>query len=361
MKQFRMCKTLLYILTITSLTCACTSTKIRKFSKYEPAAISKATYVPNEEALHNTNPKVVIFPFETGNMHLAQQTNINATITSSIENILTKDSLADLVDRKAAVNLQEEIALAEMKKTGSYKGPDVAEYAIDGTIGKLSFESKFKEETNYYDPVSMQHYHYPAKFIYTAEVGGVVKIHEIPSLKVVKTFKFKGKKVKSEDVKTNREGVLFGMITTRTERGSAKKLDPGMVQEAAKRAIENQSVEFKNFFAKRGYIIDKKQKGSKSIFKINLGIVDGIEPGDKFDIITKLPDHNQLTGKTNITTTKIAEGVISKEISSNSCWIKIKSKKDAEKIRLGDIVKMKYKRSFGSKLKNMTTAIADTY
>lgn len=340
-------------------TASCTSTKIRRFSKYEPAPLLRTTFMPEPEALESSSPKVVVFPFETGNSSISRQTNVNTTLMSSVESVLTKHVLADLVDRTAAEKLKEEIALSEMNQTGSYEGPMIAEYAINGTLGKLNFTSNFKDEVNIYDPVNMQTYHSPAKFIYTAEVGGIIKIYEIPSMKVVKTFDFKGKKVRREDVKTNRESILFGAISSKITRSNAKKLDIGMVQEAARRGIEDQTVEFKNFFAKRGYIVEKKKLGKSNIFKVSLGSVDGIKKGDKFDVVTKTEETNPLTNQKEVTTIKIAEGVISKEISPNYSWIKIKDKNSSQKIRLGDTVKMKYKRSFGSKLKRITTSMAE--
>lgn len=352
--------TITFISTILLLTASsCTSTKIKRFTKYEPAPILRTTFMPEPEALDSSNPKVVVLPFETGNSAISRQTNVNTTLMSSVEGILTKNVLADLVDRNTAEKLREEIALAEMSQTGSYEGPMIAEYAINGTIGKLDFSSNFKEEVSIYDPVNMQTYHSPAKFIYTAEVGGIIKIYEIPSMRVVKTFDFKGKKVRREDVKTDRQDVLFGAISSKRTRSNAKKLDIGMIQEAARRGVEDQTIEFKNFFAKRGYIVEKKKLGKKSIFKISLGSVDGIKKGDKFDVITKIEETNPLTNKKEITTIKIAEGVISREITPNYCWIKIDGKKSAQKIRLGDTVKMKYRRTFGSKLKKITTSMAE--
>jgi hypothetical protein len=40
-------------------------------------------------------------------------------------------------------NPEKEIALAEMNKSGSYKGPQVADYAISGAIGNAGFTKKY--------------------------------------------------------------------------------------------------------------------------------------------------------------------------------------------------------------------------
>ena len=106
------------------------------------------------------------------------------------------------------------------------------------------------------------------------------------------------------------------------------------------------SYKVKNFFAKMGYVLEKRSLKDKSIFKINLGSSDGIKQGDKFEIISKYSVNNNLTGATDVEKRIIATGKISDKIDPKTCWIIIDDKNDADLIRLGDTVKFKYEKNW---------------
>ena len=115
------------------------STTIKNFDEYQKQFLSKSKFMPSKENLDGKTQKIVVFALEQNNNEIATQSGLGDSLANNVENLLSKNRLGEIVDRKAAEKLQKEIALAEMKKTGSYKGPIVADYAISGSISNAGF------------------------------------------------------------------------------------------------------------------------------------------------------------------------------------------------------------------------------
>ncbi|MFM7702061.1 MAG: hypothetical protein ACKO6C_01180, partial [Alphaproteobacteria bacterium] len=109
-------------LAIALLLSSCTPT-IKNFDKYQKQFISKSDFMPDEKKLENKLLKVAVFDFEEGDIETAKNANLGKSVATTLESLLSKYRLAELVDRKAVEKLQKEVQLAEMNKTGSFKGP----------------------------------------------------------------------------------------------------------------------------------------------------------------------------------------------------------------------------------------------
>jgi hypothetical protein len=138
------------------------------------------------------------------------------------------------------------------------------------------------------------------------------------------------------------------------QKADGASSDNALVRKAAQDAINYASFEVKNFFAKKGYILEKRVLKSKIIFKISLGSSHKVEAGDKFDIIGKYEITNPITGKSEIEHRIIASGEVSGKIDPESSWVLIDNSNAINSIRLGDMVKFKYERGFFSKLEKLT-------
>lgn len=327
------------VLLITS--CAPT---IKNFGKYEKQFLTKSAFMPSKEALENKPAKVAIFALDENSNEVATQAQLGNSIANNIENILAQNRLAELVDRKAATKLQKEIALAEMKKTGSYKGPQVADYAVSGTISNAGFTSKYTDGTTFINPQNGQLVSIPPKFTYSSDVSGNVKIYELPSLAVVETIEFSGRKSRVENVQQN-GGFRLGGIQVGGEQVKGSARDDSLVRRAGEEAVDGIQIELKNAFAKKGYILEKRVYDDKTIFKISLGSTDGIKHGDKFEVSGQYETENPITNESEIERRIITEGTVTDKIDPKSCWVVIDDEDKINAIRLGDMIKMKYKKS----------------
>jgi hypothetical protein len=101
----------------------------------------------------------------------------------------------------------------------------------------------------------------------------------------------------------------------------------------------------KSAFAKKGYILEKRILNKKTIFKISLGSLDGIKQNDKFEIIGQYEIENPITNKNEIERRVISSGKIADIIEPKSSWVVIDDNTKINSIRLGDMIKMKYKKS----------------
>ncbi|MFM7620274.1 MAG: hypothetical protein ACKO47_01525 [Alphaproteobacteria bacterium] len=324
---------------------------IKDFNKYQKQFLSETEFMPSEENLEGKAPKVVVFEFDEANIDTAKQADLGNSISKSVENVLSTNRLAEIVDRKSATKLQKEVQLAEMNKTGAYKGPRIADYAISGAISNADYATKYTSGSTYINPKNGQIVSIPPRYVYTSNVAGNIKVFELPSLQVVDSFEMKGKNVRSENVQSN-GGISLGGIKIGGEDVSGTARDDGMVRKAGEDAVDEASTDIKNFFAKKGYILEKRALEGKSIFKINIGSTDGIKHGDKFEVIGQYETQNPISGKTEIERRIITTGKVSQLIDPKNCWIVLDDKNQDNVVRLGDTVKMKYSKSkFKSVLK----------
>ena len=320
------------------------STTIKDFDKYQKQFLSKSSYLPTAENLEGKSPKLVVFPLDENDNQVAKQSGLGVTIANDIENVLSRDRLVEIVDRNAATKLQKEIALSEMNKTGSYKGPKIADYAISGSISNASFTSRYSAGSTYVNPKNMQVITIPPQFTYSANASGNIKIYELPSLTVVENIEFSGSKARNENVQ-QRGGLSIGALQIGGEQAQGKDRDDGLVRKAGADAVDEAKIALKNAFAKKGYILEKRVFEGKNIFKISLGSNDGIKQDDEFEVIGQYEVENPITNQTEIERRIIATGKVSDRIDPKSSWVVINEKDKENSIRLGDAIKIKYRRS----------------
>jgi hypothetical protein len=312
---------------------------IKNFDSYQKVPMSESEFLPTKSQLKGKVSKVVVFPFDVGDNKIAKDADVSKVAITSVENILTENKLIKLIDRNSAKKLEKEIRLSEMKKSGGYKGPQISDYAVMGVFSNASFTSKYKAAMPGYKP-GEGYYVTPAHFEYKSNVGGNIKIYELPSMSVIENIEFEGVAIRKENAKN--EGVsVLGIIDIKGKRDDGAKRDDNLLRKAVKKAITSKIRKLKNVFAKKGYILEKRIFEEKAIFKISIGSEDGLKKGDKFEIIGKFEEENDITGDSELETRILAKGKISDRINSHSAWILI-DEDDYDRVRLGDVVKIKY-------------------
>ncbi len=331
---------------------------IKNFENYQKQFLTKSSFLPSEENLEGKMAKIAVFDLDQNENQVAIQAGLGATMSNNIENVLTKNRLAQLVDRKVVTKLQKEIQLSEMNKTGSYKGPIVADYAISGAISNAGFTKKYSSGSTFYDPKSKTFITIPPRFTYKADVSGNIKIYELPSMAVIENIDFSGKKVRTENVQQN-GGLAFGGLQIGSQQAAGSDRDDSLVRKAGEDAIDNIVVDIKNSLSQKGYILEKRVFDNKTIFKVSLGSANGIAHGDEFEIIGQYENENAITGKVEVERRVIATGAVSDKIDPKSCWVVIDDKKKINQIRLGDMVKMKYKKSRFDAVMKASLAMTD--
>lgn len=332
---------------------------IKNFDKYQKQFITKTEFMPSKESLEGKPAKVVVFDLDENGNQVATQAQLGSSIANSVETVLSKNRLAALVDRKAAAKLQKEIALAETNKTGSYKGPQIADYAISGTISNAGFTSKYNKGSTQFNPKTGRSTSNPPRFIYSSEVSGNLKIYELPSLAVVEVIELNGEKSRTENVQ-KKGGLSFGgILEIGGEEAKGADRDDSLVRKAGEDAVEEATVDLKNTLAKKGYILEKRVFEKKTIFKITLGSLDGLKHGDKFEIFGQYETENPITNQNEVERRVIGSGTVTDKIDPKTAWVVVDENDSVEKVRLGDSIKMKYKKSTFSSVVRAAKNIAD--
>ena len=315
---------------------------IKDLSLYQKQYMTKGTYLPTKEQLAGKIPNIAVFDLEE-NGDVAKQASLGKAIAGNLENTLTKNKLAQLVDRSAAQKLEKEVQLSELNKTGSYKGPQIADYVISGAISNAGFTKKYNSASSYFNPKTGQYIHRPANFKYSAEVSGNVKVYELPSMQVSENIDFQGYSSRTENVQSQGGFKLGAMSIGGTEVQGIDR-DDNLVRQAGEDAIFSIELEIKNALSSRGYVLEKRTGKKFTIFKISLGSENGIKHGDKLKVISQFDVTNPITNEAEIEKRSVASGVISEIIELRNAWIIVEDPKMAEKVRLGDVVKLDYTR-----------------
>jgi hypothetical protein len=89
-----------------------------------------------------------------------------------------------------------------------------------------------------------------------------------------------------------------------------------------------------------------RKDDDKIIVKTMLGSKYGAKQGEDVVVYSIRQTTNSLINSDEKTELKIANGVISDQITPNSSWIIIKDIYDNQKIQMGDFVKIRYNNDF---------------
>ncbi len=338
-------KTIFLLSIFTFVSC---TTKLKNFETYHKTLMPKSDLV-SVENIKNNDIKVIVLEVDNNDILEAENSGIGKTSSAKIENILAESKLVKIAERDNIEKLQKELALAELNSDQIYSGPEIADYVVTGKIISAGLEHKFQSSYSYY-AASGTYISVPAKNKYEAKVSGNFKILKLPSLKVLEIIEFSGEEYRTEDAIENRS-----FFSTKIDPSNIKTEDNELLRKATIDAIEDHAHKLKNIFAdfKRGYIFEKRNNGKKDIFLINLGKEDNLKSGLKLDIYTLEEYSEPFSDSTSIEEVKIGEAIVTDKILNDKAWIIIKDKKVAQKIKLGDFVKLKFKKSLSKKFDNL--------
>lgn len=342
-----MLKKLLIVLCLVTVSCA---PKISNFAAYKKQPILKSKLVTKKE-IGKTKPSVVVLDFNNRDNEIAKSTKLGNSLAITTENILSESKLVKLADRNAYKKLANEIALVEMNETGAYKGPISVDYAISGDIATAGFDHKFVAARVSYNPSTKSFSRVPAKNKYIASFSGNLKIYKIPSLDIIEVVPLEGMEYKIEDAVVHRS-----WFKSEIDTSTITKEDNDMIRKAAADSLDVQRHVLKNIFSslRRGYILERKARGGKNIFKISLGKTSGVKHGQKVKIFTKVKNKNELTGEISVEEVEIGRGVVTNVIHSRNAWILVKDKDVIEQIKLGDYVTVIFKKKLSRHVKSFS-------
>lgn len=303
---------------------------IGNLHSFSPVPLQKTEFMPTREEVKSGRSKIVMFKIDDGGFDAGKRANVGESLYVEIARILTQGGTVEILDRNVADKLEDEIRLAEL--SGKMNMEDdalaVARYAVAAEISNASFSSRYIAASSWYDKKGILHV-IPAHYIYTASLSGLIKIYAIPSMKLLKTIELNDNKSRRENSRFLQKGQQF---------------DAGLINGAARDAVYAARIELKNFFAPKGYIMEKRTDGSQSIFQVTIGRLHGLGQGDDVNIYTLASMTNPLTGENDIVESLIATGKVSEQITDTRAWIILDEEDPLRPVHLGDYVKVEYKK-----------------
>tara|TARA_R110001583_G_scaffold18604_4_gene73858 strand:+ start:5770 stop:6813 length:1044 start_codon:yes stop_codon:yes gene_type:complete len=319
----------------------CIQTK-EDIREYTDVSMQKADILPSKETLAGTKQKVVIFPADTSNSPLGKSSNAGTAISTALETYLAEVGV-EIVDRNIARKLKSELALAESKGKSQYNGPDIANYAITGSVSNASISYDFTARSSYTNDDGKTRVT-PAHCRFTATVAANLKLYKLPGLAYSKTI-------------TTEENSSFSTDTSNSRCPISNASANALVQKAAKLGVEDNREKFQNFFSPKAYVLERKVSGDKSLFKISAGKNFGFKPESTITFYNLEVKANPLTGDVAVEEYAVVEGTVTTNlISEHFAWILVDDEY-ADQVKLGDYVKVKYEKStFGDMTNKLTTS-----
>jgi len=302
--------------------------------------------LPTKAEINAERARVVIFEPEIKSNKIATQAKLDNSIAQALDEHISATG-TEIIDRSIAQTLKKELQLAEIKGLAEYTGPNIADYAITGKITEASLSEKFVPASQYQNDKG-ETFQSPASCKYSANFKSSLRLYKLPALHYLKT-------VVIEDV----ERMSKDAQGTKCSLASSEK--NALFRAAANNAVEKFRVEFKNFFAPKGYILERRIKDDESIFKISKGSANGFNIDDTVKLYHLDTRPNPLTGEANASEDEMAIGTITNLISDNHAWVLVDDENAAGQIKLGDYARVFYEKSmFETAMGYADTAMAMT-
>lgn len=246
--------------------------------------------------------------------------------TAAVEQVLSGGGV-EIIDRNLAGKLDGELKVAELKGSGAYGGPDVADFVVRVKMGSARAESSYVQPSSFTDKKTGKTTTIPGGWSNSGKSNMTIEVRALPSLKLVNTVQVEGNV--SE--------------TQQPGQGNAVSL----VQSATDRGIQSKRTEVLNIFSPKGYITERRVRKDESIFRVQLGKNTGSKPGDTVEIWRANNYGDEIV---------VGTGEMSNLVGMEGSWMLVKDQKVANQVKHGDFVKVKHG-GFMDTIRNLSNSL----
>jgi len=306
----------------------CATNQVTDLHLYKEQPMTKAEVMPTAEELNSARTRVLVLESDDASTKV-KLSGAGLIHAKKIEEILSGTGV-ELVDRKLAKNLDQEIAAASSKNgasTGSTSGI-AAQYAIKGFIQDVGVGAQYNPPGQVCGKKGKHCRQTQESCLYSGTSSGGIKIYELPSLRLIRVLNLSGEEA----------AISAGRCSG--EQGTLESL----AQKGIESSVETGRADLKNIFAPKGYVVSKRLNGSKVLFKVMLGTVNGAKTKDKLIIYTLKKTTNALNNQVEIEEIPLGAAVVSDQIKEDYAWIVPEDSDKANQVRLGDFVRIDYKK-----------------
>ncbi len=261
--------------------------------------------------------KVIVLPVDLEFKDVAEK-KIQSVIRHSLESQVVGTG-TQLVDRKLANKLKDEIKLAEQSGRYNNKGVPIADLAVLTEVTSSDFSRSYSESYTYQDKKGKTH-RVPAKCNYKVEVTAVAKVVKLPEMSLVKRIELSGDE----------------SIITDTRSSNCALSQAGYEGLAAKAAAESidHSIELRSLLAASAPVMELRQCEAGTMVKIAVGSNKNVQPNAKVAFSKSMKN-----GEGEVETFAIGQGKVvnipAHGIKAKYSWVGI-NEELATKIQKGD-------------------------
>ena len=221
--------------------------------------------------------------------------------------------------------------------TGEYTGPKNADYVVMGILTSVDSSGTYKA------PSTIKGITIPAKCQYAATVTGALKVYGVAEGNIIQNISLRGTGSRDDDTTSSNCVVTANILP--------------VVRNAVENALTDKRAQLQNIFSQKGFIIDKranKDNKKEMIFRVSLGRNDGLEQGTKLEIYTRFLYEDKMSKESRADERKVADGEVTDYVGDDYAWITVSNLEEANKIKLGDHVKVLHKKNMMETIRAMS-------
>lgn len=324
---------ILSILAVLSFISACSSTSIKNIDEYTVKPMLKSDVLPTESELKSRPYNVAVFEIEDEAVELAKNSDVGASIAGEVSKFVNKSNARTVASDAGLLT-----AINSNQKT--YPASNI-DYAIVGQVSVANYKKVFTPSSTYKDKNGKIHIVEPS-CDHSALVQGRLDFYNVKDMSLMNTLDISGGANQSLRLKVNQASYCRQLSSEEIR---------GLVRSAGTKAARREDVNIENVFSPKGYVLERRTNGEKSIIKISLGQNNGVEESQKAEIFSVVQNKNPITNKMDLVQNKIAEGKVSDKVFRNYAWI-IMDDEQASSIKVGDVVKLSFEKGMLDKIFN---------
>lgn len=278
-------------------------------------------------------PRVAVLPISDSTQY-STTLKLSQGATDTLTQLIVTSGGFEVMERAQLDNFMQEMKF-QSSVGGEIDADKFAKIAKDldtvfvGTLSSAGVTASFTEASSWTDKKGQVHYN-PPSCLEEGKVALNFRALESPSGTIINTFQVKGRTSKSREVRYSSE---------------CKVQTPGgLLSEAINKAIDDAKEDIANTFPSMGYIyktMTDRSDPRKRVAYINLGRNDGIQPGNKVDIIEFAQEKDRIKKSMRVVQKPITEGVVSETQFAADSAILLIPEDAADRVLVGQAVKTK--------------------
>ena len=239
---------------------------------------------------------------------VAIKKNLLLRLQQTLDRELGKLSIP-VIDRQFDNLVQDEVELAE--KYGKAGGRHDADVVLLLVLDSYNSETSASEEKRLFNRDKKY-----GECDYKSEFSGWIRAYEIPSMSIIEQWNI-------EESGSDSFEESHSSVCNRKFKAKIKELDHQNIDSAACKM----KAKISNILAPTGYVLASEPRDDGTLLEISLGSATELKPGDGLHL------YHETSG------TPYGEVVVTKEISANQSYVKVKSLNKGESIYQSDMVR----------------------